>query len=50
LRVTYAKKQVKSGPPIGTDGDLAASAEGAVFAHYEMPYQAAPNERRLARR
>jgi hypothetical protein len=50
VRVAYAKKQVKSGPPIGTDGELAAGAEGAVFAHYEMPYQAAANERRLARR
>ncbi|HEX6470274.1 MAG TPA: PRC-barrel domain-containing protein [Streptosporangiaceae bacterium] len=50
VRVAYAKKQVKSGPPIDTDGVLAATAEGAVFAHYELPYQAAPEERRLARR
>jgi hypothetical protein len=50
LRVRYAKKQVKSGPSIDTDGELAAGGEGAVFAHYELPYQAGPNERRLARR
>jgi hypothetical protein len=50
LRVAYAKKQVKSAPPIDTDGVLPAGAEGGVFAHYELPYQAAPNQRRLARR
>ncbi|HEU5159461.1 MAG TPA: PRC-barrel domain-containing protein [Streptosporangiaceae bacterium] len=50
LRVTYDKKQVKSAPPIDTDGELRAGAEGAVFAYYELPYHAAPDERRLARR
>jgi hypothetical protein len=50
LRVAYPKKQVKAAPPIDTDGVLPAGAEGAVFAHYELPYQAAPNQRRLARR
>jgi hypothetical protein len=50
VRVAYAKKQVKAGPPIATDGELPADAEGALFAHYEMPYQAASHERRLARR
>jgi hypothetical protein len=50
LRVAYTKKQVRSAPPIDTDGVLPAGAEGAVFAHYELPYQAASNQRRLARR
>lgn len=50
LRVTYAKRHVRSAPPIGTDGELPAEAEGAVFAHYDLPYQAAPSQRRLARR
>jgi len=50
VRVAYAKKQVKSGPPIDTDGELAAGAEGAIFAHYDLSYQAAQNQRRLARR
>jgi hypothetical protein len=50
VRVAYAKKQVRAAPPIGTDGILPAEAEGAVFAHYELSYQAAPHQRRLARR
>jgi hypothetical protein len=29
---------------------LPAGDEEAVFAHYHLPYQAAPNERRLGRR
>ncbi|TYK50832.1 PRC-barrel domain-containing protein [Actinomadura decatromicini] len=50
VRVAYGKKQVKSSPSIGTDGELLAGDEQAVFDHYELPYQAAPDERRLARR
>jgi PRC-barrel domain len=50
LRVAYPKKQVKDAPSIDTDGELLASDEAAVFAHYELPYQAATDQRRLARR
>jgi hypothetical protein len=50
VRVSHGKKQVRGAPSIGTDGVLPASDEEAVFAHYDLPYQAAANERRLARR
>ena len=51
LKVGYPKNKVKGAPSIGTDGELAASDEPAVFQHYELSYQAgAGGERRLARR
>ncbi|HLV73058.1 MAG TPA: PRC-barrel domain-containing protein [Vulgatibacteraceae bacterium] len=50
LRIAHPKKQIKNAPAIGTDGELLAADEEAVFAYYELPYQAAPDERRLARR
>jgi len=51
LRVRYDKKQVKDAPAIGTDGELPAGDEEAVFQHYGLPYQAgAGGERRLGRR
>ena len=51
LRVRFDKKLVSDAPSIDTDGELAASDEPAVFAHYELPYAAgAAGERRLARR
>ena len=50
VRVAYAKKQVKDSPSIETDGELMASDEEAVFAHYDLTYQATTNQRRLARR
>jgi hypothetical protein len=51
LKVAYDKKQVKSAPSIGTDGELAATGEEAVFKHYGLTYQpGASGERRLARR
>ncbi|WUH99180.1 PRC-barrel domain-containing protein [Spirillospora sp. NBC_00431] len=50
LRVAYAKKQVRNAPSIDTDGELLAGDEQAVFDYYELPYEAAPSERRLARR
>ena len=50
VRVGHGKKQVKDAPSIETDGELPATDEEAVFAHYSLPYQAAANERRLARR
>jgi hypothetical protein len=50
VRVAHAKKQVKDAPSIGTDGELPAGDEQAVFAHYDLAYQADTNQRRLARR
>ncbi|NVI92203.1 PRC-barrel domain-containing protein [Actinomadura sp. BRA 177] len=50
LRVAREKKQIKNAPAIDTDGELLAGDEGAVFAHYDLAYEAAPDERRLARR
>jgi PRC-barrel domain len=51
LKVTHAKARVKSAPSIGTDGELPATEEAAVFQHYDLAYQAgAGGERRLARR
>jgi PRC-barrel domain len=50
VRVAYPKKLVKDAPSIETDGELLAGDEQAVFAHYELPYQAATDQRRLARR
>ncbi|TDD72777.1 PRC-barrel domain containing protein [Actinomadura darangshiensis] len=50
LRVAHPKKQIKSAPAIDTDGELFASAEPEVFAHYDLLYEAGPEERRLARR
>jgi PRC-barrel domain len=51
LRVRYDKKLVQDAPTIETDGELAATDEPGVFAHYELPYASgAAGERRLARR
>ena len=50
LRVAHPKKQIKGAPSIDTDGELPAGDESAVFAHYDLAYEAAPDERRLARR
>jgi PRC-barrel domain len=51
LKVGYDKKQVKGAPWIGTDGELPAGDEEAIFSHYGLTYQAgADGERRLARR
>lgn len=50
VRIVYAKKQVKGAPSIQADGELPANEEEAVFAHYDLPYEAATNQRRLARR
>ena len=49
-RSAHPKKQNNTAPAIATDGELRAADEGAVFAHYELAYRAAPDERRLARR
>jgi len=51
LRVTHPRDVVKQAPAIETDGELPASDEPAVFAHYELDYTpGAGGERRLARR
>ena len=51
LKVFYSKKLVKGAPSIGTDDELPAEDEEAVFKHYGLTYQAgAGGERRLGRR
>jgi hypothetical protein len=51
LKVCYDKKQVKDAPSIGTDGELPAGDEEAIFKHYGLTYEpGASGERRLARR
>ena len=42
---------MKDAPSIGTDGELPAGDEEAIFRHYGLTYQAgADGERQLARR
>ncbi|WP_250038267.1 PRC-barrel domain-containing protein [Paractinoplanes maris] len=51
VRVRYDKKLIGDAPTIDLDGELAATDEPALFAHYKLPYQAGTaGERRLARR
>jgi hypothetical protein len=51
VKVGYDKKQVKDAPSIGTDDELPAGDEEAIFLHYGLTYQTgAGGERRLARR
>jgi hypothetical protein len=51
VKVTYDKKQVTDAPSIGTDGELPAGDEEAIFKHYGLAYQpGADGERQLARR
>ena len=51
VKVTYDKKQVRDAPSIGTDGELPADDEEAVFKHYGLACApGAGGERRLARR
>ena len=51
LKVAYDRKQVKDAPSIGTDSELPAGDEQAVFGHYGLAYQPGANgERLLARR
>jgi hypothetical protein len=51
VKVPYDKKQVKDAPSIGTDDELPAGDEEAVFKHYGLAYEpGAGGERRLARR
>jgi hypothetical protein len=51
LKVRYDKKLVKGAPSIGTDGELPAGDEEAIFKHYGLTYEPGTGgERRLARR
>lgn len=51
VKVCSDKKQVKDAPSIGTDGELPAGDEEAIFAHYGLTYQpGADGARLLARR
>jgi hypothetical protein len=51
VKVEWDRKLVRDAPSIGTDGELPAGDEEAVFRHYGLAYQAgAGGERRLARR
>lgn len=51
VRVRWVKKQVREAPSIDTDGELLATDEPAVFAHYQLEYVPGLNgERRIARR
>jgi hypothetical protein len=51
LKVRYDKRQVKDAPAIGTDGELPAGDEEAIFKHYGLTYEpGADGARLLARR
>jgi PRC-barrel domain len=51
LQVSYDRNQVRDAPSIGTDGELAAGHEEAIFTHYGLTYQPrAGGARLLARR
>jgi hypothetical protein len=51
VKVSSSKKQVKDAPSIGTDGELPAADEEAIFKHYGLTYEpGGGGERRLARR
>jgi len=39
LKVAYDKKQVNDAPSIGTDSELPAAGEEAIFKHYGLTYQ-----------
>jgi hypothetical protein len=51
LKVSYDKSQVRDAPSIGTDDELPAGDEEAIFTHYGLAYQPrAGGARLLARR
>ena len=51
VKVRCGRKQARAAPSIGTDGELPAGQEEAVFRHYGLTYQSgAGGERRMARR
>jgi hypothetical protein len=50
-RSPTTRSKVKDAPSIGTDGELPASDEEAIFKHYGLAYEpGGGGERRLARR
>ena len=50
LKVTQSKDVVKKAPSIDVDGELPATEEPAIFAHYELEYApGAGGERSLGR-
>ncbi|REF98489.1 PRC-barrel domain protein [Asanoa ferruginea] len=50
VKVTAFRDQVKNAPSIPDGGELPASNEPSVFAHYDLEYvQGSSGERRLAR-
>jgi hypothetical protein len=51
LKVCYDRNKVRGAPSIGTDGELPAGDEEAIFAHYGLMYEPrAGGARLLARR
>ncbi|MEJ2861355.1 PRC-barrel domain-containing protein [Actinomycetospora flava] len=51
LKVAFGRELVREAPGIDTDGELHATDEPGVFAHYGLAYQTGSlGERRLARR
>jgi hypothetical protein len=51
LKVTYDRSQVRDAPSIGTDDELPAGEEEAIFRHYGLAYEPrAGGARLLARR
>ena len=51
VRVRYGTTQVTDAPSIELDGELAATEEPTVFAHYNVPFEPGlSGARRLARR
>jgi hypothetical protein len=42
LKVAHNRKQVKDSPSIGTDCELPAADEEAIFRQYGLTYQTAP--------
>ncbi|MFR0355024.1 PRC-barrel domain-containing protein [Streptomyces sediminimaris] len=51
LKIAQSKDVVKKAPSIDVDGELPASDEPGIFAHYELDYApGAGGERRLGRR
>jgi len=51
LKITQPKDLVKKAPSIDVDGELPATDEPGIFAHYELDYApGAGGERRLGRR
>jgi hypothetical protein len=51
LKVCYGRNHVRGAPSIGTDGELPAGDEEAIFAHYGLMYEPrAGGARLLARR